>query len=299
MTATGDTTTDRELVITREYDAPRERVFDAWTDAEHLARWWGPNGFTTTTRAIDVRPGGSWRFVMHGPDGRDYQNLITYLEVRRPERIVYTHGGAGAGLEEVNFQTTVTFEAVGGKTRVALRMVFASAKERARVVREYGADEGGRQTLARLAEFLAPGSDHTIVSTRLFDAPRERVFDAFSDPERLKRWWGPSGFTNTFHEFDLRPGGAWRFVMHGPDGTDFPTEKRFVEFAPPARVAFDHLQRTHRFRMLMTFDEEAGRTRLTWRMVFESADETAPVREFIVRANEQNFDRLAAHLAAR
>ena len=87
--------------------------------------------------------------------------------------------------------------------------------------------------------------------------------------------------------------------MHGPDGTDYHNAAEFIEVAPPVRVSFQHLKPVHRFRMLMTFAEEAGKTRLTWRMVFESPEETAPVREFIVRANEQNFDRLAAHLAAQ
>ena len=79
----------RSIVGTREFDAPRALVFSAWTDAKHLAQWWGPNGFTTTTYTFDFRPGGIWRFVMHGPDGRDYQNLITFEEIVPPERIVY------------------------------------------------------------------------------------------------------------------------------------------------------------------------------------------------------------------
>lgn len=301
MTATSDTA-DRELVITREFDAPRALVFDAWTDAKHLAKWWGPNGFTTTTHTIDVRPGGQWRFVMHGPDGRDYQNLITYLEILRPERLVYQHGGDAADVEDVRFQTTVTFEAVGAKTRVTLRMVFPSAEERDRVVREYGAEEGGRQTLGRLAEYaesLAGTSDREIVSTCVFDAPRERVFAAFSDPKQLARWWGPTGFTNTCEEFDLRPGGMWRHVMHGPDGTDYHNVAEFVEVVRPARIVFQHQKPVHRFRMTMTFTDEAGRTRLTWHMLFDSAEELSQIREFIGAANEQNFDRLAAHLAMK
>ncbi len=144
----------REIVITRLVDAPRELVFDAWTDPQHVGQWWGPNGFTTTTHSIDVRPGGQWRFVMHGPDGRDYDNLITYLEIVRPERIVYKHGGDD-DVEPVEFETTVTFEPQGGKTRITLRSVFPSAEERDRVVREYGAIEGGHQHLARLAEYVA------------------------------------------------------------------------------------------------------------------------------------------------
>ena len=144
---------DREIVLSRVYEAPRELVFAAWTDPRHLAQWWGPNGFTTTTHAFDMRPGGVWRFVMHGPDGRDYENRITYDEIVKPERLVYRHGG-GEDVEPVRFRVTVTFEDLGGKTRLTMRAVFPSAAERDRVVEEYGAAEGATQTLARLAGHL-------------------------------------------------------------------------------------------------------------------------------------------------
>jgi uncharacterized protein YndB with AHSA1/START domain len=146
----------RSIITTRVFDAPRELVFDAWTGPKHLVRWWGPHGFTTTTRSIDVRPGGVWRFVMHGPDGTDYENRITYDEIVRPERLVYRHGG-GEDVEPVQFHTTVTFEDVGGKTKVTMRGVFASAEERDRVAQKYGAVEGAKQHLERLAELLAAG----------------------------------------------------------------------------------------------------------------------------------------------
>lgn len=81
------------IIGVREFDAPRELVFRAWTDPKHLAQWWGPNGFSTTTSAFDLRPGGVWRFVMHGPDGRDYENRVTFDEVVPPERLVYHRGG--------------------------------------------------------------------------------------------------------------------------------------------------------------------------------------------------------------
>jgi uncharacterized protein YndB with AHSA1/START domain len=144
----------RTLVGVREFDAPRELVFEAWTDPKHLAQWWGPDGFTTTTSAFDMRPGGVWRFVMHGPDGRDYENRITFDEVVRPQRLVYHHGG-GDDVEPVQFRTTVTFEDIGGRTRLTMRGVFPSAAERERVIREYGADKGLVQTLARLGEYIA------------------------------------------------------------------------------------------------------------------------------------------------
>ena len=144
----------RAIVATRWLDAPRELVWTAWTDPKHLAQWWGPNGFTTTTSAFDFRAGGVWRFVMHGPDGRDYENRITFDEIVKPERIAYHHGG-GDDVEPVQFRTTVTFDDLGGKTRVTLRGEFPSDEERARVIREYGADKGLVQTLARLAEYVA------------------------------------------------------------------------------------------------------------------------------------------------
>lgn len=153
-----DTADDaRSIVTTRTFDAPRELVFAAWSDPDRIAQWWGPNGFTTTTSEFDMRPGGVWRFVMHGPDGTDYQNRIVFEEVVRPERLVYSHcGDGGAGdVEPVEFRNTVTFEDLGGRTRLTMRAVLPSAEERDRVAREHGAVEGAEQTLARLAEHLA------------------------------------------------------------------------------------------------------------------------------------------------
>jgi uncharacterized protein YndB with AHSA1/START domain len=135
-----------------------------------------------------------------------------------------------------------------------------------------------------------------IVSTRDFASPRAAVFEAFRDPHRLARWWGPAGFSNEIHVFDLRPGGVWRFTMTGPDGTAYPNESRFIYVEPPDRIAFVHELPVHRFRMTMTFEDLAGRTHLTWRMLFESVFDADRVRPFVSEANEQNFDRLQHHL---
>jgi uncharacterized protein YndB with AHSA1/START domain len=139
--------------------------------------------------------------------------------------------------------------------------------------------------------------EREIVSTRIFDAPRQLVYQAFSDPNVLAQWWGPKGFTNAFHEFDLRPGGAWRFVMHGPDGNDYQMVKEFVEVVHPERIVLLNIDPAHMFQMAMTFSEEAGKTRLIWRVRFESADEFEKVKEVFRMANEQNFDRLEVQLA--
>jgi uncharacterized protein YndB with AHSA1/START domain len=145
----------RSIIGTRIFDAPRDLVFLAFTDPQHLAQWWGPNGFTTTTHSFDFRPGGTWRFVMHGPDGRDYQNRVTYDEIVPPERLVYHHDGAD-DVEPVQFTQTLTFEDIGkGQTRLTWHGKFPSAEARTRVIRDYGADKGLVQTMARLDGYVA------------------------------------------------------------------------------------------------------------------------------------------------
>ncbi len=146
----------------------------------------------------------------------------------------------------------------------------------------------------------AGGVPLEIVNTRTFPVSRETLFEAFADPEQLAHWWGPEGFTNTFHEFDFRPGGSWRFAMHAPNGADYENESTFVEILRPEKIAFEHHLPVHWFLMTMTFEEEAPGTRLTWRMTFDRDDKgSRKIKDFITAANEQNFDRLAAFLAGK
>jgi len=142
-------TTDREILLTRVFDAPRELVFNAWIDPIHIAQWFGPTGFTTTIHEMDVRPGGVWRFIMHGPDGVDYPNKIVYVEIVKPERLSYLHESGP------KFHATATFDERGGKTTVTTRMLFDTVEERDRTVKVFGAVEGAIQTLGRLAEHVA------------------------------------------------------------------------------------------------------------------------------------------------
>jgi uncharacterized protein YndB with AHSA1/START domain len=155
MTKNTTDTQDREIVITRVFDAPRDLVWQAMTDPRHVIHWWGPRGFSTTIEEMDVRPGGVWKHVMHGPDGADYPNKSVFTEVVKPERLVFAQGGGRRGAPGAHFTATWTFDVVtSGQTKVTIRMVFPSAADRDRIVKEYGAIEGGNQTLARLAEHL-------------------------------------------------------------------------------------------------------------------------------------------------
>lgn len=145
---------EREILIERIFDAPRELVWEAWTNPEHVAQWWGPDGFTTTIKEMDFSVGGVWKLTMHGPDGMEYPNSSVFREIVKPERIVFAHGGKREGGPGAHFLSTWTFEALGDQTRVRMQLLFDTPAERDRVIREFGAIEGGKQTFARLAEYL-------------------------------------------------------------------------------------------------------------------------------------------------
>ncbi|RHX77940.1 polyketide cyclase [Leptospira yasudae] len=146
-------------------------------------------------------------------------------------------------------------------------------------------------------ENTATASDREVVSVRIVNASRETAFQAWTDPNHLQRWWGPKGFTNTFYEFDLKPEGNWRFTMHGPDGTDYPNHSVFVSIDAPEKLVFDHIS-GHKFRVTTTFETESPqRTKITFRMLFETVEECERSKKFVIQGNEQNFDKLEAELA--
>ena len=145
-------TADRGIVVSRVIDAPPELVFEAFTEVRHLSQWWGPEGFTTTTRSFEFRVGGVWDFVMHGPDGTDYQEWITWTEIVPPERIALLHGESRDDPDA--FESVLTFTPAGTATRIEMRTVFPTAELRDEAVEKYSAIEGGRQTLDNLAAYV-------------------------------------------------------------------------------------------------------------------------------------------------
>jgi uncharacterized protein YndB with AHSA1/START domain len=142
-------------------------------------------------------------------------------------------------------------------------------------------------------------SDRRFVHSRLVDATPEQVFAAFARPERLARWWGPDGFTSTFEEFDLRPGGSWRFVMHGPDGTDHSNTNVFRVVDPPNRVEVEHVSADHHFVLRITFARQGAQTIVGWEQVFDTVEHKELVAPWVEPANEQNLDRLQREVAAQ
>lgn len=146
------TASDREIVVSRTIEGPRRLVFEAFTDVTHLAQWWGPNGFTTATRAFEFRPGGVWDFIMHGPDGADFPNWIEWRDIVPPERIDYLHGERDG--DPRAFASTVTLVELGTATEVTMRAVFKTKEQCDEVIERYGAVEGGKQHLGRLAAYV-------------------------------------------------------------------------------------------------------------------------------------------------
>lgn len=309
-----------DVLLTRVLDAPRALVFKAWTDREQLARWWGPHGFTNPRCEIDVRPGGAILIHMRGPDGTVYPMTGVYQEIVEPDRLVFTSSALdeeGKPLFEV--RTTVTFAEQNGKTTLTVdaRVVSATPKAASHLA---GANAGWSQTLDRLAEFVAQAmggngvrekevssasaADRDIIITRVFDAPRELVWDAWTDPKQVVQWWGPRGFTTTIHEMDVRPGGVWRQTMRGPDGTDYPNESVFIEVVKPERIVYSMSggrkgDPAHQFEAAWTFEEQGEKTKLTLRMVFASAMLREHIAETygVVEGGNQTLDRLGEFLA--
>ena len=222
---------EREIIGRRLFDAPRELVFSMWAKPEHIARWWGPNGFTLTTEKMEFRPGGEWIFVMHGPDGRDYPNHIVYREIVRPERITYSHIGGTA------FDSEATFTEEDGKTLVTLRATFSDAAMRDFVIREYGAVEGMDQTLGRLGGEVSKFNLEPFTISRWFDAPRDLVFRLWTEEEHTAKWFGPKGSTIVYSKNDLRPGGIYLYCMRYTGGEMW---GRWVyrEITPPSRLVY-------------------------------------------------------------
>jgi uncharacterized protein YndB with AHSA1/START domain len=311
---------NEDFVISRVFAAPRALVFAAWTDPKHLAAWWGPHGFSGRAE-LDVRAGGSFRIVMTAANGVEYPMLGQFREIVPVERIVYTHDLSQHPDEWHDLidptrdrkkpkpayacETTVTFEEIDDLTRLTVRTRFPSAALRQRFA-EMGMYDGWSQSLEKLTARLAneppsaDTSDREIRSTRLFPAPRELVWKMWTERDHVGKWYGPNGFSLTIHTMDVREGGVWDFVMHGPDGTDYDNKVLYLELEAPSRLVYAHVNFPLHHTTVTLATQGAG-TRLDMRMVFDSAalrDRVAK-EHGAVEGMEQTLSRLGNALVAR
>ena len=262
MTTVINETTNRELSITRLLNAPPELVWEVWTKPEHITNWWGPVGFSTTTHEMNIKPGGVWRFMMHGPDGKRYPNKIVFIEVVKPELLVYKHSGEDH-TEDVRFHVTVTFERQGNKTKLTMRSLFESPEELERVIREYGAKEGMQQTINRLEEYVesrqpAQFIDKKIVIERTYNAPVEKVWKAITDKEEMKQWYFD------LDGFKAEPGFEFQFYGEGKQGKKFLHLCKVIEVIAKKKLTYSWRYDGYEGNSFVTFElfEEGNKTRL-------------------------------------
>src|SRR6185312_5638817 len=189
--------TNRQLSVTRLLNAPVNMVFEVWTKPEHIKNWWGPRGFTNTISKMDFKNNGEWVFVMHGPDGTDYDNKNIFVEIVKNEKIKLRHCGPP------DFEMEATFKAQGNKTQLTVTSTFESAEQLKKVIEAVKADVGLRQNIDKLEEYLVNGElDSQLVISREFNAPRELVFKVWTDPKHFAKWWGPKGANINITRFD-------------------------------------------------------------------------------------------------
>ena len=233
-----------EITLTRAYRASLKTVWNAWTDTEQVAKWWGPRGFSLTTHSKDFRPGGIWHYTMHGPDGVDYPNKTVYLEIEDHARMVYDHGGYDN--RPPMFRVTVLFMEVKGGTQMAMTMRMPNA-EAAEETRKLIKKAGGDATWDRLAEFLEKGTTgkENFVINRTFDAPLETLFEVWTNPKHASQWLSPAGATTQFMRSDVRPGGSAFYLM-----TDGKSLKMY------GRVEYLEVDRPHRIVQTQQFCDE-------------------------------------------
>jgi uncharacterized protein YndB with AHSA1/START domain len=234
-----ENTKDREIILSRVINAPRQLVWQVWTSPEHLDKWWGPNGFKNETHSIEFKEGGTWLYTMHGPDNADFPNKIVYSKINEPALLQYHHTD-GKEQPEIAFDVTVTFEEIGAnKTKVTQRTVMQTAEMLRIVVEQFGAIEGGKQHLGNLDVYtmnLQGIKNFTV--TREIDAPIQLVWDSLTKAEHLKHWWGPVGLEMSHTTVDLRPGGLFHYGMKAPDGNMMWGKFTYREIEEPNRLVF-------------------------------------------------------------
>lgn len=269
-TATLEPTTQQDLHIVRDFNAPRQLVWDAWTKPEHMMKWWGPKNFTAPVAKIDLRVGGKYHNCMRGPDGKDYWGTGTYKEITPIERLVYTDSFADAegnvvpsdhyGMPGMPLEMVVTvelFELEPKKTR--MKLTHSGMPEG--IHRDMAA-AGWMESFDKLAASVDPEftleppvnfpkvansdtfklnlpNDTDIEISREFNAPRNLVWDCWTKPEHVKNWWGMHGSELKVCDIDLRIGGRWRYVLAG-HGAEHGFSGEFTAIDQPAKL--DHTQ---------------------------------------------------------
>jgi uncharacterized protein YndB with AHSA1/START domain len=289
------TPSDREILLTREFDAPRALVWEMFTKPEHIRRWWGCHAMEVVVCEVDLRPGGEYRYVGRMPDGTECPFRGVHHEILPPEKLVFTEIFDVPVAREHPAHVTTTFTELDGKTQMRCLIVHDSQQSRDMHMSS-GMESGASAGYDMIEEMAQRLSRLTL--TRELAAPRSLVWRAWTEPEQFARWFGPRGFTIPRIEFDVRPGGAIRCDMRAPDGTTFTNIGSFTEIVEPERlvvllryeengeIVFENLN-------TITFTERDNKTLVTLDVRVVRASASAP--KYLMGMDEgwrQTLDRL-------
>jgi uncharacterized protein YndB with AHSA1/START domain len=233
-------TSGREITISRVLRAPIELVWEVWTKPEHIKNWWGPNGFTNTIHQMDVKPGGEWNFIMHGPDGTDYQNKSVFKEIIKHKKIVYDH------ISGPKFRATIEFEKQNDKTFIKWNMLFESKEEFVQVIKTFKADEGLKQNVDKLDAYLEKGI--AVVIERIFNASVEKVWKAITDLDQMKQWYFPQ-----LEAFKPEVGFETQFNVHH-EGRDYFHIWKIKEIIPLKKISIEWKYKGYPGNSLVNFE---------------------------------------------
>jgi uncharacterized protein YndB with AHSA1/START domain len=228
-----------EIYIIRIYDAPVKMVWDAWVDPKQVAQWWGPRGFTLTSKSKDVIPGGKWIYTMHGPDGTDWPNVTVFHEVEKYSRLVYDHGANEN--QPALFRVTVEFTENQGKTKMEMTMALATA-EAAKETKKFIKSANGDSTWDRLAEYLAAKNENKdiFVTHCSFEAPLDLVWDMWTNPKHVAKWLPPTGMTMEYIKADISTGGTSHYSMSG-NGMKMYGKAHYREMTKPSKLVYTQI----------------------------------------------------------
>jgi uncharacterized protein YndB with AHSA1/START domain len=267
---------NRELVITRTFDAPREIVFKMWTDPKRMAQWWGPHGFTNPVCELDVRPGGAIRIDMRGPEGTVYPMTGTFREIVRPERLVFTAEALDqSGTAVLEVLNTVIFEEKNGKTTLTLQARVTKVAGEGVSYLE-GMEAGWTQSLERLASHLKSKNEPLVIE-RTFNASAARVWRALTNKDEMKQWYFD------LKEFKPEVGFEFEFTVEH-EGMKYHHLCKITDVIPQKKLAYTWRYKGHEGDSLVTFELFADGDKTRLKLTHEGL-ETFPKTPAFARTN--------------
>ncbi len=306
-----------EYYLTRIYNAPLKTVWQAWIDPLQVAKWWGPRGFTITNHSKDVRTGGHWDYMMHGPDGTNYPNKTKFLEVEDYSKMIYDHGASDD--QPPLFRVTVLFTEKNGQTELNFTMAFENA-EIATQMKKFIKQASGDSTWDRLAEYLSEEIDqkNTFIINRSFNTSVEVMYDLWTKPKNISEWLAPTGASMNFINADIKVGGGTFWRMEGEHGVMFGKAK-YLEMNPPNKIVYtqqfvDENENISRHPMAPTWpetmlttvefsaeDTNQTRVKITWephgKTTHDEVETFKNARAGMTMGWTGSFDKLEEHLA--